>query len=183
MLDAFLAVMDGITVCGRIRAIAEIEQPPIIIIGLISERAVEVALASGADETLSKPLNPGLLRNRTRALLTRRQTEKRVGLMRRALDAAPAGITVLDARSSEYTVAYANPAFLELSGYSADGDHRPQPAAADGAGDRRGRDDQPARRDGGRPRPRACCSGTTARTDGPSGTTSRWRRSSTPPDT
>jgi PAS domain S-box-containing protein len=120
VLDAFLAVMDGITVCGRIRAIAEIEQPPIIIIGLISERAVEVAIASGADETLSKPLNPALLRSRTRALLTRRQTEKRVGLMRRALEAAPAGITLLDARSSEYTVAFANPAFLELSGYSAE---------------------------------------------------------------
>ncbi len=119
VLDAFLAVMDGITVCGRIRAVAEIDQPPIIIIGLISERAVEMALASGADETLSKPLNPTLLRSRTRALLTRRQIEKRMGLMRRALDAAPAGITVLDARSSEYTVAYANPAFLQLSGYSA----------------------------------------------------------------
>ncbi len=118
VLDAFLAVMDGITVCGRIRAVEEIEQPPIIIIGLISERAVEVALASGADETLSKPLNPALLRSRTRALLTRRQAEKRLALMRRALDAAPAGITVHDARSSEYTVTYANPAFLELSGYS-----------------------------------------------------------------
>jgi PAS domain S-box-containing protein len=119
VLDAFLAVMDGITVCARIRAVAEIDQPPIIIAGLISERAVEMALASGADETLSKPLNPTLLRSRTRALLTRRQIEKKMGLMRRALDAATTGITVLDARSSEYTVAYANPAFLSLSGYSA----------------------------------------------------------------
>src|SRR5512146_3464362 len=49
VLDAFLAVMDGITVCARIRALPEIDQPPIIIIGLASERAVEVALASGAD--------------------------------------------------------------------------------------------------------------------------------------
>ncbi len=119
VLDAFLAVMDGITVCARIRAVAEIDQPPIIIAGLISERAVEMALASGADETLSKPLNPTLLRSRTRALLTRRLIEKRMGLMRRALDAASAGVTVLDARSSEYTVAYANRAFQQLSGYSA----------------------------------------------------------------
>ncbi len=120
VLDAFLAVMDGITVCGRIRALTEIEQPPIIIVGLISERAAEVALAAGADETLAKPLNPALIRSRTRNLLTRRQTERRVGMMRRALELSPAGVTVLDARSSEYNLAFANAAFLELSGYSSE---------------------------------------------------------------
>ncbi len=117
VLDAFLAVMDGITVCGRIRALREVEQPPIIIVGLISERAVEVALSAGADETLSKPLNPALIRNRMRVLLTRRQAEKRASLVERALEAAPAGVTVLDARSSEYSLEYANAAFLQLTGY------------------------------------------------------------------
>jgi PAS domain S-box-containing protein len=119
VLDAFLAVMDGISVCSRIRALREIDQPPIIMVGLSSERAVEAALAAGADETLPKPLNPSLIRYRTRVLLVRRKDEQRMRLMERALDAAPAGVTLLDARSSEYSVTLANPAFQRLTGYPA----------------------------------------------------------------
>jgi PAS domain S-box-containing protein len=120
VLDAFLAVMDGISVCGRIRALPDIDQPPILMVGLISERAVEIALSVGADETLSKPLNPRLIRSRTRALLTRRHREKRQRLMERAVQDAPVGMTLLDGRSSEYSVVQANPAFSETTGYSAD---------------------------------------------------------------
>jgi PAS domain S-box-containing protein len=119
ILDAFLAVMDGVSVCSRIRALTEIDQPPILVVGLSSERAIEVALTSGADETLPKPLNPALLRYRMRVLLVRRQEERRLRLAQRALDAAPAGVAVLDARSSEYEVALANPSFLRQTGYSA----------------------------------------------------------------
>jgi PAS domain S-box-containing protein len=119
VLDAFLAVMDGISVCGRIRALPGIDQPSILMVGLISDRAVEVALSLGADETLAKPLNPALIRNRTRALLTRRHEERRLRLVERTLDAVPVGVTLLDARSSEYSVLRANPAFLELTGYAA----------------------------------------------------------------
>jgi PAS domain S-box-containing protein len=89
-------------------------------VGLISERAVEVALSVGADETLAKPLNPALIRNRTRALLTRRHEEKRLRLLKRALDAAPVGVALLDARSSEYSVTHANRAFFEVTGYPAE---------------------------------------------------------------
>lgn len=120
VLDAFLAVMDGISVCGRIRTLTDVDQPPILMVGLISERAVEVAHSVGADETLSKPLNPALIRNRTRALLTRRREEKRLRLLKRALEAAPVGMTLLDARSSEYSVTHANPAFYELTGHDAE---------------------------------------------------------------
>jgi PAS domain S-box-containing protein len=118
VLDAFLAVVDGISVCGRIRALTDVDQPSILMVGLISERAVEVALAAGADETLSKPLNPALIRSRTRALLVRRQEERRLRLVERALEAAPVAVTLLDARSSEYPVTHANPAFGELTGHS-----------------------------------------------------------------
>ena len=118
VLDAFLAVMDGISVCGRVRALTDIDQPSILMVGLISERAVEVALSVGADETLSKPLNPALIRNRTRALLVRRREEKELRLFKRALEAAPVAVTLLDARSSEYPVTMANEAFQELTGHS-----------------------------------------------------------------
>jgi PAS domain S-box-containing protein len=87
--------------------------------GLSSERAIEVALTSGADETLAKPLNPALLRYRTRVLLVRHQEERRLRLVQRAVEAAPAGVAVLDARSSEYEVAFANPSFLRQTGYPA----------------------------------------------------------------
>jgi PAS domain S-box-containing protein len=118
LLDAFLAVLDGISVCERIRALPDIDTPPIIIVGLSSERAVEVALASGADETIAKPLNLALIRHRTRKLLKRRLEEKRLNLMRRAIDAAPVGLTILDALSSEYSVTYANTAINTLTGYA-----------------------------------------------------------------
>ncbi len=117
VLDAFLAVMDGISVCSRIRALGDIDQPPILMVGLSSDRAVEVALTAGADETLAKPLNSALLRYRTRVLLVRREEDRRLRLLQRALEAAPTGVAVLDARSSEYAVTVANPEFGRLSGY------------------------------------------------------------------
>jgi PAS domain S-box-containing protein len=118
LLDAFLAVLDGISVCARIRALPAIEQPAIAIMGLSSERTVELAFSEGADEILTKPLLPNLIRQRVELLLRRKQMEKRLRLMERAVDAAGAGITVLDARSSEYPLLYANPAFLEMTGYA-----------------------------------------------------------------
>ena len=119
VLDAFLAVMDGLSVCARIRALTDVDQPPILVLGLRSERSIEVALTSGADETLAKPLNPALLRYRVRVLLVRRQEERRLRLLQRAVEAAPFGLALLDARSSEYEVALANPAFQRQTGYAA----------------------------------------------------------------
>jgi PAS domain S-box-containing protein len=119
VLDAFLAVMDGVSVCARIRALTDLDQPPILVLGLSSERSIEVALTSGADETLAKPLNPALLRYRVRVLLVRRQEERQLRLLQRAVEAAPFGVALLDARSSEYEVALANPAFLRQTGYGA----------------------------------------------------------------
>jgi PAS domain S-box-containing protein len=119
VLDAFLAVMDGLSVCARIRALTDLDQPPILVLGLSSERSIEVALTSGADETLAKPLNPALLRYRARVLLVRRQEERRLRLLQRAVEAAPFGVALLDARSSEYEVALANAAFLRQTGYAA----------------------------------------------------------------
>ena len=118
VLDPFLAVMDGISVCSRIRALTDVDQPPILMVGLSSDRAIEVALTSGADETLAKPLNPALLRYRARVLLARRQEERRLRLLRRAVEAAPGGLALLDARSSEYEVTLANAAFGRQTGYA-----------------------------------------------------------------
>jgi PAS domain S-box-containing protein len=118
LLDAFLAVLDGISVCSRIRALPEVNQPAVVILGLSSERTVELAFAEGADDILTKPLHPTLIRQRVELLLRRRRLENRLRLMERAVAAAGSGITILDARSSEYPVAYANSAFLALTGYS-----------------------------------------------------------------
>jgi PAS domain S-box-containing protein len=117
LLDAFLAVLDGISVCARIRALPAIEQPAIAIMGLSSERTVELAYSGGADEILTKPLLPNLIRQRVEVLLKRKQTEKRLRLLERAIEAAGNGFTILDARSSEYPLVYANPAFLALTGW------------------------------------------------------------------
>jgi PAS domain S-box-containing protein len=119
LLDVFLAVLDGISVCSRLRAVPEVQQPSIAILGLNSERTMELALAAGADEILTKPFHPPLVRQRVEILLRRRQLEKRLGLLERAVEAAGSGITILDARSSEYPVTYCNRAFLDMTGYSA----------------------------------------------------------------
>ena len=50
-------------------------------------------------------------------LLRRKQMEKRLRLLERAVEAAGTGITVMDARSSEYPLTYANPAFLTMTGW------------------------------------------------------------------
>jgi PAS domain S-box-containing protein len=120
LLDAFLAVLDGISVCARIRALSEVNQPAIAIMGLSSERTVELAFSEGADEILTKPLNPTLIRQRVELLLRRRQADKRMRLLEQAVAAAGSGITILDARSSEYPLVHANPAFLAMTGYSAE---------------------------------------------------------------
>ena len=119
VLDAFLAVIDGVSVCSRIRALDDVEQPAILMVGLNSERATEIALTSGADETLAKPLNPALLRYRVRVLLVRRQEERRLRLLQRAVESASPGIALLDARSSEYEVTFANPTLVRLAGHPA----------------------------------------------------------------
>jgi PAS domain S-box-containing protein len=118
ILDAFLAVVDGVTVCSRIRALSDIDQPPVVVLGLSSERSTEAALASGADDLLPKPLDPALLRQRARVLLGRHQHAARRRLLQRALEAAPTGVAILDARSSEYEVAFANASFLRQTGYA-----------------------------------------------------------------
>ena len=117
ILDAFLAVQDGISVCARIRALPGIEQPVIAILGLASQRAVELAYVEGADEILAKPLIPSLVRQRVEVLLRRKRAFARLRLLERAVEGAGAGFTILDARSSEYPLVYANPAFLRITGY------------------------------------------------------------------
>jgi PAS domain S-box-containing protein len=118
LLDAFLAVLDGISVCSRIRALEGVDQPLIAIMGLSSQRTIELAYAEGADEIIPKPLQPALIRQRVEILLKRKQKEKRLELLERAFEVSGSGITILDALSSEYPVSYANPAFLEMCGYA-----------------------------------------------------------------
>jgi len=117
ILDAFLAVLDGISVCARIRALPSIGQPLIAILGLSSDRTVELAYSEGADEILTKPLHPTLIRQRVELMLRRKRGENRLRLLARAVESAESGITILDARSSEYPVAYANPAFHKMTAY------------------------------------------------------------------
>src|SRR5260370_35716998 len=47
ILDAFLAVLDGISVCARIRALPSINQPLTAIMGLSSQRPVALAYSDG----------------------------------------------------------------------------------------------------------------------------------------
>src|SRR5260370_42677367 len=78
LLDAFLATLDCISVCARIRALPSISQPLIAIMGLSSERTVELAFSEGADEILPKPFHPALIRQRVEIMLRRTRGEDRL---------------------------------------------------------------------------------------------------------
>jgi PAS domain S-box-containing protein len=118
LLDVFLAVLDGISVCARIRSLTKADQPLILITGPTAERVVERALEAGADEIIGKPLQLPLIRHRLEVLLRRRELEMQLRLLERAMDAAASGVTILDARSPEYPVTYVNQAFVKMTGYS-----------------------------------------------------------------
>ena len=139
LLDAFLAVHGRrLRVRPHPGPRPTSTSPPILMLGLSSERTIEVALTSGADETLAKPLNPALLRYRVGSSCVRRQEERRLRLCsarsrrRRLRGGSPRRALVrVRGRAREPGI----PAADRLRGRRAP---RQEPAPARGARDRRG---------------------------------------------
>jgi len=118
IVDAFLSVVDGVTLCTRVRASSLSRQPSVVIAGVATQRAVDLALQAGADDVIRKPFQASLIRHRMEVLLAERATGTRLALLERAVDAATSGITLLDARSPEYPALFVNRTFAEMTGYA-----------------------------------------------------------------
>jgi PAS domain S-box-containing protein len=117
ILDAHLRVNDGITVCGQIRRLSG-SQPMIVLAGLSAGRLLERAVETDADDLLVKPLLAGVVHRRIDNLLRQRRTQNELALLKRAFQVAGAGITLLDARSTEYPVTHVNDGFCKMTGYA-----------------------------------------------------------------
>jgi PAS domain S-box-containing protein len=67
--DVMMPVMDGLEFCRQIRADANLGQVPIVLITALNDRQAKVrGLESGADDFISKPIDPVELRARLRTL-------------------------------------------------------------------------------------------------------------------
>ena len=74
LLDVMMPDLDGIEVCRRIKAIPEWQMVPIIMVTALSEKEdLARCLGEGANDFLSKPVNPLELRARVQSMLRIKQ--------------------------------------------------------------------------------------------------------------
>jgi CheY-like chemotaxis protein len=72
LLDIMMPVLDGFAVLKRLRGQMGLIGLPILILTAMSEaESQSMALEIGADDYMTKPFNPGVLRSRVRALIRR----------------------------------------------------------------------------------------------------------------
>ncbi len=122
VLDVNLPDMDGFEVCRRLRATPETAQLPVLHLSATFTQTGDFALGleAGADSYLTRPVEAPVLLATIRTLLFARNAD----LIRRGLDAklrtifklAPVAIAMTDRHLLYESV---NPAFCELTGYSA----------------------------------------------------------------
>ena len=72
ILDVLMPQMDGLEVCKRMRKIDDLREVPILMLTALEGESNEIkGLEIGADDFVTKPVSPRLLRSRIRALLRR----------------------------------------------------------------------------------------------------------------
>jgi two-component system cell cycle sensor histidine kinase/response regulator CckA len=117
LLDIVMPDLDGFEVCRQLRSNPALRQIPIIMLTSLEGRGSRLrGLEAGADEFLTKPVDPSELRTRIRTItgLNRfRQISETRALFEAAVAHSPDGIGLTD---GEGGMLHANNAFVELVG-------------------------------------------------------------------
>ena len=76
LLDIMMPKMDGVATCLALRAMPELEHVAIVFLTARAEEYSEVAgFEAGADDYITKPIKPRVLKSRVRAMLRRQQVQ------------------------------------------------------------------------------------------------------------
>lgn len=118
ILDCMMPVMDGFTTCARLKDSPHKATPVLMLTGLEDQRSMEMALAVGAADFVSKPVNLAVLNQRVRLIVQARRTEIELDRsehgIRSLLTAVVDGIVTIDARGE---IKSFNPAAQLMFGY------------------------------------------------------------------
>ncbi len=117
LLDVMMPVMDGFEVCRRLRADAVLAEVPVIMVTALDDRESRLrGIEVGADDFISKPIDPVELQARVRTTIKlnryRRLMVERAKF-ERITELAPDGIMIVDA---EGTIRLVNPALIKMLG-------------------------------------------------------------------
>ncbi|MES2257157.1 MAG: diguanylate cyclase [Pseudomonadota bacterium] len=124
LLDVMMPGIDGHETCRRLKQAAGTRDIPILFVTAASSDGDEAAgLALGAIDYITKPFCPEIVRARVRNQLALvaarnelRQANAAMRKFKAAIESSSAGIMITDAQAR---IEYVNPAFVELTGYSA----------------------------------------------------------------
>jgi PAS domain S-box-containing protein len=117
LLDVMMPVMDGFEVCRRLRADAVLAEVPVIMVTALDDRESRLrGIEVGADDFISKPIDPVELQARVRTTIKlnryRRLMVERAKF-ERITELAPDGIMIVDA---EGIIRLVNPALIKMLG-------------------------------------------------------------------
>jgi PAS domain S-box-containing protein len=115
LLDVMMPEMDGFEVCRRLRAHPHLAEVPIILVTALDDRDSRIqGLQAGADDFLSKPVDPVELKARVQTIIRlnryrRLMTER--ARFTRLIELSPDGILIV---STEGTILLVNPAMVRM---------------------------------------------------------------------
>lgn len=120
ILDLRMPDLDGITVCQHIKQLPGGEETPIFMLtAAFEEEAVDQAYAAGITDYITKPVSLSVLRQRVRQTLQAQQSSRLARLLMRGIAATTSGLSITDAHQPDNPVVYVNPAFEQITGYTA----------------------------------------------------------------
>lgn len=119
LLDVMMPVMDGFEVCRRLRSDSVLAEVPVIMVTALDDRESRLrGIEAGADDFISKPIDPVELQARVRTTIKLNRYRRLMierAKFERITELAPDGIMIVD---HEGIIRLANPALVKMLGAS-----------------------------------------------------------------